>query len=127
MAYVNEMVPEEEKKEYQMPNLEKKIPRTWTIDREKNIVLLPYGRNIDEPKEKRFILVKDENIVFSAILLREVAENTVIWNMEGYKIWKECSLSEDLLLEELREALRAYGYNGYQVLGPLKCKIMINF
>ena len=93
MAYVNEKIPKEEIKEYIMPDYGKKMPYSRTIDKEKNMMILTYGRNIDEPSEEHFVLMKDEKIIFSAVLWQDVDENTVIWSMCGYKVWKECQFS----------------------------------
>ena len=45
MAFVNERIPKNERREFQISKYEKKTPSKWTINREKNIILFKCGSN----------------------------------------------------------------------------------
>lgn len=80
MGFVNERVPENERKDFKIPSYYKVVtPKYWTIDREKSIILFKYWTNIDEPSEKYFAFIWKDEIVN----LREVLKNDNITSING--------------------------------------------
>lgn len=126
MAYVNERVPEEEKKAYMIPGYKEITPFCWTIDKEKNIKLFDYWTNIDNPSEQYFAFVWGD-VVVKLTLLQSGRDNTVTWNLRSIKIPNDLVEKREEILAELREALRVYGMFGYEIRKTPDVEVVINF
>jgi len=126
MAYVNEIIPEEEKRTYMIPGYKEITPSILTIDREKNIKLFKYWTNIDEPHEVSFAFVYQENVV-KMVLIKHVKENTVTWNLKSIRIPDELLSQKQEVMDELRKALKTYGLFGYQLGKPRNTETVVNF
>jgi len=63
MAFVNERIPQNERREFQISKYEKKTPFFWTIDREKNFILFEIITNRDKPTEIEFGFVWQDMIL----------------------------------------------------------------
>ena len=115
MGYINERVPKEEVKSYRMSKYRETKPRSWTIDREKNIKFWEYWTNIDDPEERDFALVWGD-ILIDLTLRKRVKNNVVTWSFSGMIIPKESTLRKEEVLAELKEILKVYGVFGYTML-----------
>ena len=112
MGYINERVPKEEVKSYRMSKYRETKPRSWTIDREKNIKFWEYWTNIDDPEESYYALVWGD-MVIDVTLRKRVKGNVVTWSFSGISIPKESTLRREEVLAELKEILKVYGILGY--------------
>lgn len=126
MGYVNERVPEEEKKAYMIPGYKEITPSYWTIDKEKNIKLFKYWTNMDAPKEIYFAFVWEEKVI-DIILIKDVKGNVVQWNMKGMSVSEEILPKRETVLDELRQALKAFGLFGHNIENAPKIEIKVNF
>lgn len=113
MAYINEMIPKEERKGYMIPNYKEIKPVTWTINKEKDIKLFKYWNNIDDSAEKYFALVWKDAVIKVILRGEFIEDNTIMWKLQGISIPYNCGLGEKEVLAELREALKAYAGFGY--------------
>ena len=126
MAYVNELVPEEELRTYMIPGYREITPRCWTIDKEKSTKLFWYWTNIDEPQEQFFVFVHQE-VVIDMVLIKHVRENTVTWNLKSITIPDELLPQKQEMMDEIRKALKTYGLFGYQFGKPRNTETVVNF
>ena len=86
MAFVNEMIPQNERREFQVSKYEKKTPYFWTINREKNTISFKFETNRDEPAETEFGFVW-KDAVFKVILIKETfMPNIVKWTIKNFYI-----------------------------------------
>lgn len=133
MAFVNEMVPNADKKEFHIPDYKTVTPSFWTIDRDKKIILFDYWTNIDKPSEILFALVCDDIVIRVTLgQLLYTEENKCRWNLLNIKIPDDCKRSKEQILNILREAIKAYGVSGYTFPVPnaipkKPCEIIIGF
>jgi len=126
MAYVNEMISEEEKRAYMIPGYKEITPSILTIDREKNTKLFKYWTNIDEPKEISFAFVYQE-LVTDMILVKSVEKNTVTWSLKSIWMPNELLSQKQDVMEELRKALKTYGLFGYEIRKTIDIETVVNF
>lgn len=127
MAFVNERIPKNERREFQVSKYQKITPFTWTIDRERDIFLFECGSNWDEPSEIEFIYVW-KNIRFDIILKKETySPNIVKWSISDFIIPDEYKCKEEIILENLREAMKVYGFSGYEYNNSRTAEVVVNF
>ena len=122
MAFINERVPKEQKKEFAIPNYRTITPSFWTIDKEKNIILFDYWTNIDKPNEEYFALVINSSIIKVKLWRETEHPNIVRWSGISVDIPSSCKLDKSTILEILREAMKTYGMSGFQFYdeGPIE-------
>lgn len=97
------------------------------LTEKKDIKLFKYWTNIDEPSENYFALVY-KDVVIKVILRKKVIENTVTWDLVGAVIPQNSSITKEMVLAELREALKVYGLSGYMfVKRTVETEIIVNF
>ncbi len=122
MAFINERVPKEQKKEFTIPNYKTITPSKWTIDKEKQIYLFKYWTNIDKPNEEYFALIINENVITVKLWCEVEHPNIVKWSVVNINISSECEFDKNTILEILREAMKTYGMSGFQFYdeGPIK-------
>lgn len=127
MAFVNESIPREERREFKIGNVEKRTPAYWTIDRERDAILFKYWTNIDEPSEIQFAFVWKEK-VFDITFHKETYEpNIVKWTLTSVYIPPEYKKEEKNIMDALRDAMRVYGFSGFQYYDQGPIKVIINF
>lgn len=126
MGYVNERVPEEEKKAYMIPGYKEITPFCWTIDKEKNIKLFDYWTNIDNPKEIHFAMIWNE-IVVDIVLVKNVKGNSVRWDLKGISIPDSLLSIREEVIDELRQAIRTFGLFGYEIRKTVDVETVANF
>ena len=115
MAYINEYVPEGEKRSFLIPGYttERTVSK-WTIDKEKDYILFKYLRDRDNPIDEYFAFVYKGRVIDMVLNGSEFIDPDI-------KKWKitRISIPEDLnreeVLSELRKALMAYGCYGSPV------------
>lgn len=128
MAFINERISDGERKEYLINGNRRVKPKYWTIDRERKIKFFDYWTNIDEPEQKYFALVIEEN-VYDILLRRELNSEpeSVVWNLI-YIRWADEQFDEkEYITDSLREALRTYGVSGFEYGKVKPIDIIINF
>lgn len=127
MAFVNEMIPQNERREFQISKYEKKTPYFWTINREKNTILFKFETNRDEPAETEFGFVW-KDAVFKVILIKETfMPNIVKWTIKNFYIPNEYKEKKEEILQELRDAMREYGFSGFQFYNKEPAEVIIDF
>lgn len=127
MAFVNERIPLDERREFQISKYEKKTPSKWTIDREKNIILFRLSTNRDKPSEIAFGFVW-ENIIFKVVFIKETfMPNIVKWTIKSFYIPDEYKGKKEAILQELRNAMHIYGYAGLQFYDEGPVEVITNF
>ena len=111
MAYINEYVPKEERRTFDLGYGRKKTPGKWTIDKEKDYILFKDYTEIDEPINEHFAFVYKGRVITMVLDGSTFADhNTIIWKIAGITIPDD--LSREEVLMELREALKVYGCFG---------------
>lgn len=113
MAYINERIPREEAREFELPLYgEKKRVWQWTIDKEKDAILFKGGVvDRDNPQNEYFYFYYKGKITYLILNGREyVNHNTKKWKLVTISI--PPGLRKDEVLKELREAIKVYGCNG---------------
>lgn len=111
MAYKNVLVSREEARVFDLPVWGKSSYRHFTIDEEKDAVLLDGTPDKDRPDEKPFYFYFKDEIVSMIMFISKVTDgNTVTWSMKSIDI--PDSLDGDEVFEELRKAFKAYGWQG---------------
>ena len=128
MGFVNERVPENERKDFKIPSYYKVVtPKYWTIDREKSIILFKYWTNIDEPSEKYFAFIWKDEIVNLTFICEIPDVNTVKWSIKNISIPKPVEGEKNKILDELREAMSVYGFSGYSFAKVKAEEVIIDF
>ena len=111
MAYINEFVPKEEERTFDLGYGRKKTPGIWTIDKEKGYIFFKDYTEIDEPVNQHFVFVYKNKVITMVLNGEEFDEtDTRIWKIGGITIPEEFSREE--VLDELRKAVVAYGFSG---------------
>ena len=111
MAYINEFVPKEEERTFDLGYGRKKTPGIWTIDKDKGYIFFKDYTEIDEPVNQHFVFVYKNEVITMILNGEEFDEtDTRIWKIGGITIPEEFSREE--VLDELRKAVVAYGSSG---------------
>ena len=111
MAYKNVWLPWEEGRTFDLPVWGKETYHSFTIDEEKDAVLLRGTPDKDNPSEKPFYFYFKGEIVSMLLNGDEfVDKNTVKWKLLSINI--PDSLNSDEVFEELRKAFAVYGCSG---------------
>ena len=127
MAFVNEMITQNERREFQISKYEKKTPFFWTIDREKNIILFEITTNRDEPTEIEFGFVW-RDVVLDVTFNKETFQpNIVKWTIKSMHIPDEYKEQKEEIVQELRNAMCVYGFSGFQFYKKESVEVIINF
>ena len=111
MAYRNVELPWDEGRTFDLPVWGKETYHSFTIDEEKDAVLLDGTPDKDRPDEKPFYFYFNGEIV-SLIMVTENSdtENMVKWKIVSFDI--PDSLDRGEVFAELRKAFTVYGVNG---------------
>lgn len=111
-GYVNEFVPEQEKRSYPVPgSVQRFTPEKWTINREKNCILFKYQTDKENPADEYFTFVFEGRVIDMVLDGSEfVGAGTVKWKITQISIPED--LNRDRVFAELREALAEYGCFG---------------
>ena len=115
MAYINERVPEGERRSFLIPGY--KSERTvgkWTIDKEKDYILFKYYTDRDNPVDEYFAFVYKGRVIKMILDGSEFVDpDTRKWKIT--KIFIPEDLNREEVLFELRMAVMAYGCIGSPV------------
>lgn len=112
MAFVNDKLRDEERKEYKIPYTEKvKAFYGGTIDRENDIRLFYLSNGpVMEPSDKFTFVFDYKGIVKYPTLVRSEKDNDIRWYL-----YNSYGMQDNPdALQALREALIVYAANGYQ-------------
>lgn len=131
MAFVNERILEEQRMEYQINESRKENPSSWTIDKDKNVKFFRYWTDIDNPSQKYFALIW-KGRAFEVRLKSELCKpNAIKWDLMQISLPKELENSKNEILQDLREALLVYGFEGFKIHPPnykgISGETIINF
>ena len=111
MAYRNVELPWDEGRTFDLPVWGKETYHSFTIDEEKDAVLLDGTPDKDRPDEKPFYFYFKGKIVRLFMNCDEyVDDSTVKWKIVGFDI--PDSLDRGEVFAELRKAFTVYGVNG---------------
>ena len=115
MGFVNSRLSEDEMKEYDIPRYGKVKFGGGTIDREKGIRLFDYANGpVREPSDLfDFVFDWDGCVIF--VGLKQKLENGIVsWSLDYIKIPENAKMERSEVIEELRQAMKVYGYEGYR-------------
>ena len=111
MAYINERVPKEERRTFDLGYGRERTPKKWTIDKEKGYIFFEDYTEIDEPVNQHFVFGYKGRVITMILDGEEFDENDIrIWKIAGITIPDEFSKEE--VLDELRKVVVAYGFSG---------------
>ena len=111
MAYENVWLPYGEERVFDLPGWGKEKYGSFTIDEDKDAVLLKGTVDKDNPSEKPFFFLYKGEIVQLYMNGDEyVDDSTVKWKIVGFDI--PDSLDRGEVFAELRKAFTVYGVNG---------------
>lgn len=130
MSFVNEFVPEEDINKYRLreiwdkyhpfskEGLNKSFRHSWTIDREKDVFIIPASTGREEFSNQTIWILWWKGVELSVTLRQsgseKISEGTglVVWELES--IWKPqgCAINDREIIPVLKEALSAYGFYG---------------
>ena len=111
MAYKNVWLPYGEERVFDLPGWGKEKYGSFTIDEDKDAVLLKGTVDKDNPSEKPFFFLYKEKTVRLYMNCDEyVDDSTVKWKIVGFDI--PDSLDRGEVFAELRKAFTVYGVNG---------------
>lgn len=127
MAFVNDVLREDEIREYRISEYQVIKPGAGTIDRERNMKLFYTGHPHEDMSVNYFLFVWNE-LKIDVVLHRTITENTntVTWKLKGISLTRNM-LNRSGVLEDLREAMRVYGYCGYSIFKCGEVNVEINF
>lgn len=126
MAFVNDLLRDDEIREYRISEYQIIEPGAGTIDREKNLKLFYTGHPHEDMVKSFFLFVWDEKMI-RVTMNKILGEACVIWRLNAISIPRECGLSKEEVLEELRNALRVYGFSGYSIVKYDDVEVKIEF
>lgn len=121
MGYVVEWISEKEKRSYTVFGHREITPSYWVINKEKNIKLFQAWTGIDEPHEVYFVFLFRDKVWEIILTKKFLDENTIIW-----KEYQALVLPNEVL-EEFREAIRAYKLTGCPFLNEEGLKVVVGF
>lgn len=112
MAYINERVPEEERRSFLIPGYKReRTVGIWTIDKEKDYILFNYHTDKDNPMDEYFAFVYKGRVIDMILDGSEfVDSDTRKWKIT--RIFIPEDLNKEEVLSELRKALMVYGCFG---------------
>ncbi|HHY72205.1 MAG TPA: hypothetical protein GX497_03090 [Bacillus bacterium] len=120
MAFANELMTKEETAEFKAkaipnPGYRREIlePRRWTIDREKNVILIWCRRERFEPYDQYFLLLWKDIPIPMKLRDSWVSAPTREWELIYIEIPNELREKQDEIIQSLKDALVVYAYDGY--------------
>lgn len=115
MAFVNDRLREDEVREYRLSEYKTIKPGALTIDREKDLRLF-YNGHPQEDRVTSFFVFDWKGTIIQATLDRILKEHSVLWKLRAIDIPYETGLTKNEVLEELRNAMKVFGLNGYSIV-----------
>lgn len=112
MAYINERVPEGERRSFLIPGyIKEHTVGKWTIDKKKDYLLFNYHTDRDNPVDEYFAFVYKGRVIDMVLNGREFVDpDTRKWKITRISIPED--LDREEVLSELRKALMVYGCFG---------------
>ena len=138
MAFVNEYISKEDIEKYHLDELEKKyhIPIcSWTIDRERNNFLIHEGTGRKKESQMNFFFFYRKGEISKHTIWRFIdsPDKTIEWKIQRYSLPLFESIEQEQnykqLLNDLKEAFRAYGLGGVKAsdIEDYENLVFINF
>ena len=124
MGFINKKLTETQREEFRKKNVINPLspvlpalsPVYWTIDKDKNEYLFRIGTHRDFPDEEWFFYKWKEKEIIVFLKKKTVLPNTRIWHINIKEICDYNKLENkeviNSILDDLREALDIYQYNG---------------
>lgn len=126
MAFVNDLLKDDEIREYKISDYNIIEPGAGTIDREKNLKLFYTGHPHEDMVQNHFAFIWNETLI-RATMAKILTENSVIWKLKAIDIPRESGLDRNEVLQELRNAMKAYGLKGYSIVPYDDVEVEIDF
>ena len=117
MGFINSRLSEDEIREYDIPEYRKFKFGGGTIDREKGIRLFKYANgpgDIRDPSNLFDFVFDWDGCVMFVGLKRKLENSTISWSLDYLDIPESTQLERSEVIEELRQAMKVYGYEGYR-------------
>ena len=143
MSFTIEILSDEQRKEFALWNLKEPIlgfgriirvvdmypPSEWTIDRERKIYLIGSSCDWDYPDERVFIFIWNGIDYLVQFHQSFKDDNTIVWSPPQKNLINRAFpyCTEEKFVDDLREALTAYGAFGTVVDPRLKCNVEFSF
>lgn len=126
MAFVNDLLKDHEIREYKISDYNIIEPGAGTIDRDKNLKLFYTGHPHEDMVENYFAFIWDERLI-RVTMERTLTETSVIWKLKAIDIPRKSDLDRDEVVNELRNAMKAYGLKGYSIVPYDDVEVEIDF
>ena len=126
MAFVNDLLKDDEIREYKISDYNIIEPGAGTIDREKNLKLFYTGHPHEDMEKNYFAFIWNERLI-RVTMAKILTENSVIWKLKAIDIPRESGLDRNEVLQELRNAMKAYGLKGYSIVPYDDVEVEIDF
>lgn len=143
MAFVNERLTSEQKEIFNSLKIKKPIfgfgriirevdmelPWYWTIDKERKMYLMSTSYDRDYPDERVFVFIWNNKNYLVQFNISVENGYTVVWNIPKHYLINEVYpyCKDNHFLDDLREALVAYGVTGNPNTSNKKCSTKCNF
>ena len=126
MAFVNDLLNDEEIKEYKLSEYNIIKAGAGTIDREKNLRLF-YNGHPREDMVTNYFIFDWKGTIIRVTMNKILKKNSVLWQLRAIDIPAGSGLGKNEVLEELRNAMRVYGYKGYSIIKYDDVEVEIDF
>ena len=126
MAFINDLLNDEEIKEYKLSEYNIIEAGAGTIDREKNLRLF-YNGHPREDMVTNYFIFDWKGTIIRVTMNKILKKNSVLWQLRAINIPAGCGLDKNEVLEELRNAMRVYGYKGYSIIKYDDVDVEIDF
>lgn len=126
MAFVNDLLKDDEIREYKISDYNIIEPGAGTIDREKNLKLFYTGHPHEDMVENYFAFIWDERLI-RVTMAKILTDNSVIWRLKAIDISRNSDLDRNEVLQELRNAMKVYGLTGYSIVPYDDVEVEIDF
>lgn len=143
MAFINEKLTSVQKEEFNslkikrpvfgfgriIREIDMELPWHWTIDKERKMYLMPTSYDRDYPDERVFVFIWNHKNYLVQFNISFENGYTVVWSIPKHylinNVFPYCE--EDRFLDDLRDALVAYGVSGDPDNSDKKCSTKFNF
>lgn len=143
MAFINEKLTSEQKEEFSSLKIKRPIfafgriireidmefPWYWTIDKERKMYLMSTSYDRDYPDERVFVFVWNNKNYLVQFNISFENGYTVVWNIPKHYLINDAFpyCEDDRFLDDLCEALAAYGVSGDPDHPDEKCNTKFRF
>lgn len=120
MAYINEKLTILQKEAFEKRKINNPlylnkvlVPNFWTVDHDRNTYLINVGAYHDVPNEQLFVFIYNLNTYLFTLQMSDVDNGTKRWKLVKYAMLSGSQkFNEEQLLDNFKDALSEYKYNG---------------